>query len=67
MTLLSLQQVKEPFLANSFQQFAMWIQSSSRILKDKAVKISFSFDCQDAITFCQHQHRPHDSRKETEV
>ncbi len=56
----------KPFLANSFQQFAIWIQSSSRILKDKAVTISFYFDYQDAITFCQHQHRPHDSRKETE-
>ncbi len=47
----------KPFLANSFQQFAMWIQSSSRVLKNKEVTILFNFDCQDAITFCQQQNR----------
>ncbi len=47
----------KPFLANSFQQFAMWIQSSSRVLKDKEVSTLFNFDCQDAITFCQQQNR----------
>ena len=45
----------KPFLANSFQQFAIWIQSSSRILRDNEVKVCFNFACQDAITFCQHQ------------
>ena len=45
----------KPFLANSFQQFSMWIQSSSRVLKDKEITISFTFDSQDAITFCQQQ------------
>ena len=44
-----------PFLANSFQQFAMWIQSSSRILKGREVTVCFNFSCQDAVTFCQHQ------------
>ena len=33
----------------------MWIQSSSRILKDKKFTVCFNFACQDAITFCQHQ------------
>jgi hypothetical protein len=45
----------KPFLANSFQQFAMWIQSSSKVLKDAKFNISFNFDCQDAITFCQQK------------
>ena len=45
----------KPFLANSFQQFSMWIQSSSRVLNDKEITISFTFDSQDAITFCQQQ------------
>ena len=45
----------KPFLANSFQQFSMWIESSSRVLKDKEITISFTFDSQDAITFCQQQ------------
>ena len=40
-----------PFLANSVQQFVMWIQSSNRALKN--IKLSFIFDTQDAITLCQ--------------
>ena len=40
-----------PFLANSVQQFVMWVQSSNRAFKN--IKISFNFDIQDAITLCQ--------------
>jgi hypothetical protein len=45
----------KPFLANSFQQFAMWIQSSNKVLKDAKFNISFNFDCQGAIPFCQQK------------
>ena len=45
----------KPFLANNFQQFCMWIESSSRVLKDKEITISFTLDSQDVITFCQQQ------------
>ena len=44
----------KPFLANCFQQFAMWTQSSSKILKDKDIAILFNCACQDALSFCQH-------------
>ena len=41
-------------LANSVQQFGMWITATANILKqsDKC-RVSFTFDCSDAIGFCQ--------------
>ena len=42
-------------LANSFQQFTMWIQSTSHVLKRKKNLITFNFCHQDAVTFCLHQ------------
>ena len=44
---------QKPLLANSVQQFIMWVQSTNRALLDKNVHISFSFNTQDALTFCQ--------------
>ena len=47
--------LSKPFLANSFQQFTMWIESTSHILKRKKNLISFNFCHQDAVAFCLHQ------------
>ena len=45
----------EPFLANSVQQFCLWVQSSAKILKNKKVSMSLCFDTRDALAFCLHQ------------
>ena len=45
----------KPLLANSFQQFTMWIQSTSHVLKSKEKIISFCFSHQDAVAFCLQQ------------
>ena len=42
-----------PLLANSVQQFSMWLQSASVVLNDKNIPISFTFNNQHALTFCQ--------------
>ena len=45
-----------PLLANSFQQFSLWLISSAKTLKQVSSKghhISFTFHCSDAIEFCQ--------------
>ena len=42
----------KPFLANSVQQFVMWVQSVSRVLKKMSGSVNFIFSCQDALTFC---------------
>ena len=52
-----------PLLANSVQQFAMWLTVSAGVLLqclDKASpNISFTFQCSDALNFCQSlQHAP---------
>ena len=53
-----------PLLANSVQQFAMWLSVSAGALLqclDKASpnNISFTFQCSDALNFCQSlQHAP---------
>ena len=43
-----------PLLANSIQQFGMWITTTANILKqsDKC-RVSFTFDCSEAVGFCQ--------------
>ena len=45
----------KPLVANSFQQFAMWIESTSHVLKQKKKLISFKFNHQDAVTMCLQQ------------
>jgi len=45
----------KPFLANSFQQFCLWSQSSSRVLNCRDVSISFCFDTREATVLCQQQ------------
>ena len=45
-----------PFLANSIQQFSLWVQSTHRVLKDKGISVSFLFSTQDSLTFCQELH-----------
>ena len=47
--------LSKPFLANSFQQFTMWIESTSHVLKCKKNLISFNFCHQDAVAFCLYQ------------
>lgn len=42
-----------PLLANSVQQFSMWLQSASAVLKDKNIPVKFTFNNQHALTFCQ--------------
>lgn len=42
-----------PLLANSVQQFAMWVQSASETLKKESANISFMFDDQHAVSLCQ--------------
>ena len=41
-----------PLLANSVQQFSVWVTSCARIFS-KPNCISFSFQCSDALDFCQ--------------
>ena len=42
-----------PLLANSVQQFSMWIQSSNKVLNERGGDISYTFNNQDALKFCQ--------------
>ena len=41
-----------PLLANCLQQFSLWIRSSAEVLS-KPHRIWFTFDCSDALQFCQ--------------
>ena len=45
--------VSTPFLANSVQQFSMWVKSTHRVLMDKSNFVSFLFNTQDCLIFCQ--------------
>ena len=51
---------EHPLLANSVQQFTLWLVASTNILlsasKDQP-KISFAVQCSDAIEFCQQLHQ----------
>lgn len=40
-------------LANSVQQFSMWVQSASAVFREGKGAISFTFNNQDALAFCQ--------------
>jgi hypothetical protein len=42
-----------PLLANSVQQFTMWVQSTSEILSEGSASISFLFNDQHAESFCR--------------
>lgn len=43
----------KPLLANSVQQFCLWLMFSHEVLNSKHVNnISFMFDCSHALTFC---------------
>lgn len=44
--------ISHPFLANSVQQFSMWIQSASKILAQGNI-VTFTFSNDDALYFCQ--------------
>lgn len=44
---------KLPFLANSIQQFSLWLQSASKVLHKEQTKISFTFNNDHAVSFCQ--------------
>lgn len=42
----------KPFLANSVQQFVMWVQSASRVFENMPDSVNFVFSNQDALAFC---------------
>ena len=42
----------KPFLANSFQQFILWVQSVSRVLNNKSSVVKILLNNQDALSFC---------------
>ena len=46
--------ITTPLLSNSVQLFGMWITTTANILKqsDKC-RVSFTFDCSEAVGFCQ--------------
>ena len=51
-----------PLLANSVQQFALWLSRASAVLSSishgkENVRISFTFHCSDAIAFCNELQR----------
>ena len=52
-----------PMLANSVQQFTLWLQSSNAVLVEKKHKISFTFDCSHALTFCHDLEYSGESQK----
>ena len=52
-----------PMLANSVQQFTLWLQSSNAVLVEQKHKISFTFDCSHALTFCHDLEYSGESQK----
>ena len=44
-----------PFLANSLQQFMLWLSTSADVLNGKfgPFQVSFTIQCSDAVMFCQ--------------
>ena len=42
-----------PLLANSVQQFSIWVRSCAEILTESFYDIVFTFQCTDALNFCQ--------------
>ncbi|XP_065897339.1 uncharacterized protein [Dysidea avara] len=50
----------KPLLANSVQQFSIWMKSCAEILQSEILQsdhdIVFTFQCSDALVFCQRLH-----------
>ena len=44
---------KHPLLANSVQQFSLWLSSAAKIFMNKKPCVTFSFHCLDSIEHCQ--------------
>lgn len=50
---------RQPLLANSVQQFSIWLQSCARIFSGKQ-RVIFTIQCSDALELCQQLHdHPH--------
>ena len=47
-----------PLLANSVQLFSIWIRSCAEIISQQQYDILFTFQCSDALEFCQQLHKP---------
>ena len=47
---------KYPLLANSVQQFALWLSCSSAFAPSSNACITFMFHCSDAVEFCNELH-----------
>ena len=47
-----------PLLANSVQLFSIWVRSCAEILSQCQHNILFTFQCCDALEFCQQLHKP---------
>ena len=48
-----------PLLANSVQLFSIWVRSCAEILSQRKHNIFFTFQCSDALEFCQQLHKPY--------
>ena len=44
---------KHPLLANSVQQFSLWLSSAAKVLNHKKPSVKFIFHCSKAIEYCQ--------------
>ena len=47
-----------PLLANCVQLFSIWIRSCAEIISQPQHDILFTFQCSDALEFCQQLHKP---------
>ncbi|SMN01944.1 hypothetical protein SPONN_222 [uncultured Candidatus Thioglobus sp.] len=54
-----------PLLATCVQQFCMWIQSSSAVLNQEDISLTFTFNNQHALTFCQDQQQSNGCNRNT--
>ena len=48
--------IQKPLLANSIQQFSIWVRSCAEILSQSDHDIVFTVQCSDATEFCQQLH-----------
>ena len=48
-----------PLLSNSVQLFSIWVRSCAEILSQHKHNILFTFQCSDALEFCQQLHKPY--------
>ena len=42
-----------PFLANSVQQFALWMNGAAKVMQARKYAVKFTFHCSDAVEYCQ--------------